>query len=191
MALTFNGPAKLIEMGVSDTSISATVLYSRWKDFVQTGSNAKYLPAFSTVGGDPLGNSVFITPYFFLMNGWKIRPYPQSYTLTISENFLTDDNSSPFNFPPGGYSIEVVRQFALKTETVDGAGNPMDTILEGTLTAGQVLKILLAVAAGKTDVSDLGNGNATVVFRDYADTKDRVTATMTGSERTAVTLDPV
>jgi hypothetical protein len=119
-----------------------------------------------------------------------VRPYPQNHTLTISENFLTEDNSSPFNFPPGGFAIEVVRQFALKTETVDGAGNPLDTILEGTLTAGQVLKILLAVAAGKTDVAELGGGSATVTFRDYADTKDRVTATMAGSERTAVVLDP-
>jgi hypothetical protein len=31
---------------------------------------------------------------------------------------------------------------------------------------------------------------STVTFRDVADTKDRITATMTGSERTAVTRDP-
>ena len=189
MALTFNGPAKLIEFGSTDLAMSATQVYSRWKDFVTTGSNAKYLPAFTTVGGDPLGNSVFITPYFFLVNGWKIRPYPQSYTLSITENLLTDDNSSPFNFPPGGFSIEVVRQFALKTETVDGAGNPMDTILDGSLTAGQILKILLAVAAGKTDITALGGGAATITFRDSSDTKNRVTATMAGSERATVVLD--
>ena len=140
MAITFNGPSKLIEVGAADTSLTATQLYSRWKDWVATSTNAKYLEAFDTVGGDPLGSGISITPYFFLVNNWKIRPYAQSYTLTISENLLTDDNSSPFNFPSGGFSIEVVRQFALKTETVDSGGgggaDPWATALPGAYAAG-------------------------------------------------------
>jgi hypothetical protein len=40
------------------------------------------------------------------------------------------------------------------------------------------------VAAGQTTID-----GSTVAFRDQADTKDRVTATMTGSERTTVALD--
>ena len=189
MAITFNGPSKLIEVGAADVSLTATYIYSRWKDWVATSDNAKYLPTFSTVGGDPLGGSVYITPYFFLVNGWKIRPYAQNYTLKILENLLTDDNSSPFNFPSGGYSIEAVRQFALKTETVDGSGNPLDTVVEGSYTATEVLRLLLAVATGKTTIADIGGGLGTVKFRDVADSKDRVTATVSDSQRTAVTLD--
>lgn len=62
-------------------------------------------------------------------------------------------------------------------------------VLESGFTVGEILRILAAVAAGKTNITDLGGGNAEVVFRDVGDTKDRVTADMTGSERTTVTLD--
>lgn len=71
-----------------------------------------------------------------------------------------------------------------------GAGsNPWDAVIESGFTAKEILQILAAVAAGKTDILDLGGGNATVTFRDLADTKDRVEASVTGSERTALTLD--
>lgn len=57
--------------------------------------------------------------------------------------------------------------------------------VEGSLTLEQVLRVLLAVAAGETTID-----GSVVTFRDAADTKDRVTAVMDGSERTSVTLDP-
>ena len=46
--------------------------------------------------------------------------------------------------------------------------------------------VLAAVAAGKTTIA-----SNVVTFRDVNDTKDRVVATMTGSERTTVVKDPV
>lgn len=65
----------------------------------------------------------------------------------------------------------------------------MQYVTEGTLTLQQVMRILLAIQAGKTSITDLGGGNATVKFRDTTDAKDRVTATMTGSKRTGITVD--
>lgn len=56
--------------------------------------------------------------------------------------------------------------------------------IDGAVTLKQTLAVLLAVAAGKTDIT-----GSTVTFRDVADTKNRVSAIMTGSERTSVTLD--
>ncbi len=64
------------------------------------------------------------------------------------------------------------------------AGNPWLSIIEGSYTAGDILKLLVAVAAGKTSIS-----GTTVTFRDINDTKNRVVASMTGSERTTVTKD--
>jgi hypothetical protein len=57
-------------------------------------------------------------------------------------------------------------------------------VAEGGLTYAEVHRIVLAVLAGKTTIS-----GSDVAFRDLADSKDRVAATMTGSERTSVTLD--
>ena len=176
MALTFNGPQKLIEFGSTDLIVSSTFIYSRWKEWIKQSDNAKYLVAFTTVGGDPLGNNVFITPYYFLMNGWKIRPYSQNYTLTISENLLTDDNSSPFSFPGGGYSIEVVRQFALKTETVDGADNPLNTVLESSMTAAQMLRVIYAYVANPATGL---NSSVQTVYKSIDGSKNRIVGTVT------------
>lgn len=56
--------------------------------------------------------------------------------------------------------------------------------IDGTVTFKEAMAILLAVAAGKTTIS-----GSDVAFRDVLDTKDRVSASMTGSERTTVTID--
>ena len=66
----------------------------------------------------------------------------------------------------------------------------VDTILDdacdSTITVRQALKIILAAVAGKTTVA-----GAVVNFRDVADTKNRIAATVATSTktRTAVTLD--
>jgi hypothetical protein len=65
-----------------------------------------------------------------------------------------------------------------------------DELIQGTLTAGDILRILAAVAAGKTTIAALGGGAANVVFRAIDDSRDTVQANMAGSERTTVTLDP-
>lgn len=78
-----------------------------------------------------------------------------------------------------------------KLNGAGSAGNPWTELIETGFTAKDILRVLSSIAVGKTSITDLGGGNATVVFRDINDTKDRVTANMTGSERTSVTTDPV
>ncbi len=63
------------------------------------------------------------------------------------------------------------------------------TSIDGTYTSEDILKILAAVAAGKTQIVDLGGGAASVTFRDLPDSLDRVAADMLDSERTNVTID--
>ena len=62
-------------------------------------------------------------------------------------------------------------------------------VLDAGYTAESIMRILASVAAGKTDI-DTSGANPVITFRDLDDTKDRVTATMSGSERATVTLDP-
>jgi len=58
--------------------------------------------------------------------------------------------------------------------------------VEGSLTLQQVLRLALAALAGKST----GGGTTTVTFRDNADSKARITATVDASgNRTAMTLD--
>jgi hypothetical protein len=52
-----------------------------------------------------------------------------------------------------------------------------------------MMKILAAIAAGKTTIVDNGGGSATLTFRNLGDTLDRVEADMQDSERDTITLD--
>jgi hypothetical protein len=69
------------------------------------------------------------------------------------------------------------------------AASVWGSLLEGSYTAQDLMRILVAVAAGKTNIVDLGGGAATVEFRNLLDSLNRVSADMTGSERTDVTLN--
>lgn len=80
-------------------------------------------------------------------------------------------------------------------ETLSGievllARNCLDEQVQGAYTAADALRILLAVAAGKTTINALGGGAAVVEFQAVDDSGVVVSATMAGSERAAVTLTP-
>jgi hypothetical protein len=62
-------------------------------------------------------------------------------------------------------------------------------LAESGYTYQDFMKILAAVAAGKTTIVDNGGGAATVTFRNIGDTLDRVEADMQDSERQTITLD--
>lgn len=63
-------------------------------------------------------------------------------------------------------------------------------VTEGTLTMEDMVKAMAAIMLGKTTITDLGNGLATVAFRDLADSLNRVVANMDESKRTSVTITP-
>ena len=92
MKVTFDGAVKLIIVDEDITALDVQAdLYSTWKEWVQMDSNAKYLAALRTVGGDPTVGVKSVAPYFFLMNGWKIRPYEGNHTLIITGNLFVDE----------------------------------------------------------------------------------------------------
>ncbi len=73
-----------------------------------------------------------------------------------------------------------------KLNDAGGASNPWTEVIESGYTAAEILRLLAAVMAGKSS----GGGGATVTFRDAADSKNRITATVDANgNRTAITLD--
>ena len=71
--VAFDGPAKQIRVNVDATLIDVkTDLYSAWKRWAQLDDHAKFLPAFRTIGGDPVGGGLFAGDIYFLVNGWQI-----------------------------------------------------------------------------------------------------------------------
>jgi hypothetical protein len=70
----------------------------------------------------------------------------------------------------------------------DVTGAVLEAEIEPGVSLKQVLRVLVSVAAGKT-VIDTSGPSPVVRFRDLIDAKNRVTATMDGSERVAVVTD--
>lgn len=90
--VTFDGINKLIVVDNTITSLNVKIdLYSDWKEWFKESDNAKYLKAMRTIGGDPTTGIKSVSPYFFLTNGWKIRPYEGDHTLTIDGNLFVDE----------------------------------------------------------------------------------------------------
>ena len=97
--VTFDGINKLIiiNYGVVNIEVKSD-LYSAWKEwsrFHET-QNLKFAEAFRVVGGDPTIGDNIITPYFYLQNGWKIRPFEGNHSLEVSGILLTETGDSPF-----------------------------------------------------------------------------------------------
>ncbi len=82
-----------------------------------------------------------------------------------------------------GLAADSISASALSAAAVDEI---LDEVVEGSLTFRQVLRILLAALAGKA----AGGGTTAVTFRDVADAKNRISATVDANgNRSAVTLD--
>lgn len=122
MGYTFDGPTRVISLTSGTVAADVRDLYSRWKDWVGSGA-AQWLPAFATVGGEPVGTGVFITTYLFLTNGWRVRPQEAEHRLEVTGGvLLTDDGDDPILPTLGTYNVLVQYAQPIKTETVATGG---------------------------------------------------------------------
>ena len=94
-----------------------------------------------------------------------------------------DELESRLTAARAGYLDALNTGVPLSAAAVDAV---LDDVVEGSTTLRQAVRLMLAVAAGKSS----GGGSTTITFRDLADTKARVTATVDANRnRTAVTRD--
>lgn len=105
--VTFDPVTKIIQVADGVTSLDvARDLYSEAKVVWRNSDlHAKFLFPFRVVGGDPLVEPKRLAPYFFLTNGWKIRPWNEDHMLTIAGNLFVDEpekyGANPFVAVPG------------------------------------------------------------------------------------------
>lgn len=105
MAFTIDPANKRIVLDVSTVSVQD--IYVAWVDWFVTGDNSKYLPAFSSVGGDDLGGGNSIPVYYFLQNGWRVRPMEATQTLTITGNLFVSGGGDPIVPTLGTFNVLV------------------------------------------------------------------------------------
>lgn len=134
--VTFDGPNKIINVNYGETELDAQRdIYSAWKRWLTTPPsaagvpyNAGYLEALRTVGGDPIGGGQFVSAYFFLMNGWRLRSWAGNHFLTVNGNLYVDEGGSPVVPTVGSYQIVV--SFVVSPQSI--------TTTSPTVTAGVI-----------------------------------------------------
>ncbi|MCH2079575.1 hypothetical protein [Prochlorococcus sp. ALOHA_ZT_50] len=124
MGFVFDGTDKTISLTLGTTSFDVQDLYSRWKDWVLLGDNSKFLPAFAnSVGGEPLGSGQFVGGYFFLQNGWLIRPQEANHTLIVNGNlFPIPDSAALFAATLGGFQVNIQLRVSSLTQAIATGG---------------------------------------------------------------------
>ena len=122
---TFDGQNKVISCSLGVVSFSAANLYSRWKEWCRSSDNIKYEPAFAnSVGGESLGGNIFVGAYYFLQNGWVIKPQEADHQLILSGNlFPIPDTSALFTGTDGNFQVIVGMRTSSLTQQVISGGN--------------------------------------------------------------------
>jgi hypothetical protein len=124
MALTIDPATKRFVLDSNNVTVQS--IYSAWVDWLAIGDNSKYLPAFSTVGGDTLGGGLSIPPYYFLINGWRVRPMEANQTLVLTGNLFVDGGGDPIVPTLGVFNVLVKSVVPVQAQGIStgGAADP-------------------------------------------------------------------
>lgn len=140
MPATFDGENLLIILDTSATVDVKRDLYSDWKEWFKTGTNAKYPIAFDTTGGDPLGGVKQVAPYFFLRNdnGWRIRPPEAHANIVLAGNLYRRDPDIDMFVPTlGNYTVSLELEIS-----------PQSILIDNTLALGTDLTAVRDILEG-------------------------------------------
>jgi len=180
MAITFDTVSPLgglsINLDAVTVDYTAQEIYQAWKDWARDGDGADTLwapKAFDVVGGDDLGAGKVSPPFFFLRNdlGWSIkRPEANIQPLIVGNLLPRDPNGNEIFMGPIGAFTPVV---SLELTNV-AKDDLLNQLVETGLTLKHAIQIMVAILSGKLS----GAATNTEMFRDFADTKDRITATL-------------
>lgn len=126
MAITLDGSTRRIIL--DSASVSAAQIWSAWVDWHE--ANQQWPLAFQLVGGNALGGGLFIPPYFFLMNGWRVRPMEASHNLLIEGNLFVDGGGVPVVGTLGTYQVNVNYTVPVQAQGIATSGSTGPTASE-------------------------------------------------------------
>lgn len=197
--VSFNGVTKEITVNsdVTELSIRGDV-YSAWVRWGERYENRQYSQAMRFTGLDPIPGG-FTGDTYFLVNGWKLKY--DANKVAISGVLYSDDYATPYwsyegnPVYPATVSSLVNTAVTYQNVVTGTAATPEEItsavwakVLEAGLSAESIVRLMASMLTGKVS----GAGTGTEVFRDLADTKDRVVVTVDeAGNRTAVSRDGV
>jgi hypothetical protein len=155
VAYSFDGTAKTITLS-AQTLMSVRDVYSRWVDWLATSDNAKYLPAFSTLGGDDIDASAGtkVPAYAFLINGWRVKPQESSHTLNVTDGILlVSGGGDPFINTSGSFIVRINYQQPVQAISFSSGGGIGPT-------AGEIAAEVLAAATADPIAANIKEVNS-------------------------------
>lgn len=198
--VSFNGVTKRIRVNDDVTALSIREdVYSAWIRWFERIENTQYFPAMRFTGLDPIPGG-FTGDTYFLVNGWKLEY--DANVVAVSGVLYSDDYDTPYwssaDDPIFPATVSALVNTATTTQNVvtgdlssvptsaDNAAAVWTRVLESSLTAEELVRLVASMLAGKVS----GAGTGTETFRDLDDSKDRVVVTVDNNgNRTAVTRD--
>jgi hypothetical protein len=99
--ITLDGQSRRIILDAAN--YSAAQIWTAWVDW--QALNPQWPLAFALVGGIDLGGGAFIPPYFFLRNGWRVRPMEASHVLKITGNLVVEGGGDPVVPTLGNFNV--------------------------------------------------------------------------------------
>lgn len=111
---------------LDSASVSATEVFSRWEDWAAQSDNLKFGMVIRQVGGDDLGGGLSIPPYYFLQNGWRVRPMESNHNLTITGNLFVEGGGVPVVPTLGSFQVNVNYTVPVQAQGIStsGGGGP-------------------------------------------------------------------
>lgn len=121
MAITFDPSDKRIILDSS--SVTATEIYSRWVDWAAQSDNLKYGMAIRQVGSDDLGGGLSIPPYYFLQDGWRVRPMEANHLLVLTGNLFVEGGGQPVVNTLGSFNVSVQYTVPVQAQSFSTTGS--------------------------------------------------------------------
>ena len=146
MGYIFDGPQRIVYLPAGETILDLKDLYSRWKQWVQAGDNAKFLEAFDSVGGNPIDPiaGTEIPAYIFIVNEWTIHPWEADHTLAVINGIIVRlGGGDPFEDTTGAFTVRINYQQPVQAITVSAGGGGGSSDLDEGAVAAAVWDALL------------------------------------------------
>lgn len=121
MAIVIDPAAKRIIL--DSASVTAKDIFRAWADWMLLSDNSKYQPAFSATGGDDLGGGLFIPPYYFLLNGWRVRPMEANHTLILTGNLFVEGGGVPVVQTLGSFNVSAQYTVPVQAQGIATSGS--------------------------------------------------------------------
>ena len=140
--ISFDTDRLHIVLGTAKTSYSAAEIWTAWVDWHP--SHPQWPLAMAQKGGDAIGGGLFSPLYFFMLNGWRVRPMEADHDLDITGNLAVEGGGRPVVRTLGAYQVNtflIVPERAQGIATSGSTGPSAADIAAAILSAAQITPI--------------------------------------------------